>query len=171
MSSWGRKSAAGLLAAAVLMLAPAPAAAAGSATRAYAVRTATLIVLDPATNTVSAQVPLGFSPSPRVRPDGAEVYLSDEFGGAIHVLDAATNAVVATITVGGAPTRVAFTPDSRFAYTTNSDLAAVQVIDTASRRVVRTISIDPHRRVDPALRAGRLAGRREGLPRPRPRPR
>ena len=98
MSSWGRKSAAGLLAAAVLMLAPAPAAAAGSATRAYAVRTATLIVLDPATNTVSAQVPLGFSPSPRVHPDGAEVYLSDEFGGAIHVLDAARRSTSAATT-------------------------------------------------------------------------
>jgi len=90
-----------LLAAGIVAATPAVSAAGpGGTTRVYTASNTALIVLDAATNTVTNQVPLGFQPALRVRPDGTQVYLSDSSGGTIRVLATATNTNVATIGVG-----------------------------------------------------------------------
>jgi YVTN family beta-propeller protein len=131
-----------LLAAGIVAATPAVSAAGpGGTTRVYTASNTALIVLDAATNTVTNQVPLGFQPALRVRPDGTQVYLSDSSGGTIRVLATATNTIVATIGVGGQPSRPAFTPDSRRAYVANPGARGVQVIDTSTRQVVRVIPV------------------------------
>jgi len=63
-----------------------------------------LSVIDTATNTVTATVPLEINPrGVAVHPSGTSVYVADFSGNTVSVLDISTNKVTATITVGDAP--------------------------------------------------------------------
>ena len=65
-------------------------------------------VLDTATNTVTATVPVGLSPFDlAVTPNGASVYVTNGNSGTVSVIDTTTNTVTATIPVFGSPTFVA----------------------------------------------------------------
>jgi YVTN family beta-propeller protein len=64
----------------------------------------TVSVIDTATNTVSATVPVGNGPvGVAVKPDGSKVYVANEGANTVSVLDTATNTVIATIPVGNGP--------------------------------------------------------------------
>jgi YVTN family beta-propeller protein len=147
MKLWGGTRAVALLAVVTMVCTATPAAAGGAATRGYVAnrRDGSLLVLDPATNTVTDRIALGYQAAPgvTVRPDGREVYLTDHWGGRIQVLSTATNTVVATIPVGGlpGPGGLAFTPDSRRAYVSNTGTGSTNVtaIDTATRQIIRVI--------------------------------
>jgi YVTN family beta-propeller protein len=98
-----------------------------------------VIGFDPATNTVTDRIPLGFTAQIRIRPDGREIYAGNTSGtSGVAVISTASNAVVATIPVSF-PRDFVFTPDSRRAYVI-SDRSLV-VIDTGTRRVIRSIAL------------------------------
>ena len=62
---------------------------------------ATVSVIDTATQTVVATVPVGSLPcGVAVTPDGALVYVANAGGDTVSVIDTATNTVVATVPVG-----------------------------------------------------------------------
>ncbi len=71
----------------------------------------TVSVIDTATNTVVAIVPVGSSPGGvAVTPDGAFAYVTNFSSANVSVIDTATNAVVATVGVGNNPAGVAVSP-------------------------------------------------------------
>ena len=81
-------------------------------TRAYVTNSQdnTVSVIDTATNTVVATVPVGVNPSGiAITPDGTRAYVATELG-TVSVIDTATNTVVATIPIGGEPLGIAITP-------------------------------------------------------------
>ena len=77
-------------------------------------------VIDTATNTVVASIPVGFSPFQiAITPDGTRAYVANQSStNTVSVIDTATNTVVATIPGGFSPLGVAITPDGTQAYVT-----------------------------------------------------
>jgi YVTN family beta-propeller protein len=72
----------------------------------------TVSVIDTATNTVVATVPVGSDPfAVAVTPDGTHVYVANNGSNNVSVIRTATNTVVKTIPVGNNPVGVAITPD------------------------------------------------------------
>jgi YVTN family beta-propeller protein len=69
-----------------------------------------------------------------VKPLAAEpfAYVTNQNSNTVSVIDTATTppSVVTTVTVGGAPTGIAFTPDRTRAYVTNARANTVTVLDT-----------------------------------------
>jgi YVTN family beta-propeller protein len=101
----------------------------------------TVSVVDTATNTVIATVPVGDFPfGVAVTPDGASVYVANEASGTVSVIDTASNTVTATVD-GGAAQGVAVTPDGAFVYVANLDSDTVSVIATASNTVIATVTV------------------------------
>src|SRR5215211_5229812 len=106
-------------------------------TRAYVINTFgnTVSVIDVATNTVVATVPVGSTPAAvAVTPDGTFAYVI-HFNSTVSVIDSATNTVVATVPVGSGSRAIAITPDGALAYITNASDGTVSVIDTATNTV------------------------------------
>jgi YVTN family beta-propeller protein len=111
----------------------------------------TVSVIDTATNTVVATVPVGVQPEGvAVTPDGKHAYVTNFTGlaiGTVSVIDTATNTVVATVPVGYGPTGVAVTPDGKHAYVANNfgnfipNFGTVSVIATATNTVVATVPV------------------------------
>jgi len=61
----------------------------------------TVSVIDTASNTVTATVPVGNFPNGvAVTPDGAHVYVANVVDGTVSVIDTASNAATATVDVG-----------------------------------------------------------------------
>ncbi len=105
-------------------------------------RDSTVSVLDTATNTVTATVPVGTGPiGVAVSPDGARVYVTLQGSNAVSVISAATNTVTATMPVGLGPIGVAVSPDGARVYVTNSDSNAVSVINAATNTVTATVPV------------------------------
>src|SRR5215472_11224840 len=62
--------------------------------------------------------------------------------GTVSVIDTATSTVVATISVDGAPVRVAVTPDGRRVYLAmQSNKGSVSVLDTATNTIATTVPV------------------------------
>ncbi len=102
----------------------------------------TVSVIDTATNTVAATVPVGNFPNGvAVTPDGARVYVANVFGNTVSVIDTATNTVTATVRVGLNPLGVAVTPDGAHVYVVNQGEGNVSVIATASNAVTATVTV------------------------------
>jgi YVTN family beta-propeller protein len=121
---------------------PAVAAPAASATRGYVydLTNDALVVFDPATNTITKRIALGFFVEDyTIRPDGREIYLTDFSNDRVVVMSTANDAIVARIPVGDGPDEVEFTPDSRRAYVVHR--STLTVIDTATRRVTATVQL------------------------------
>jgi YVTN family beta-propeller protein len=98
-------------------------------------------VIDTATNTVSAGIPLRAVLGVAVTPDGSKVYVASGPFNAVSVIDAATNTVSATIPVADTPFGVAVTPDGSKVYVANLNRKIVSVIDTATNTVIATIPV------------------------------
>ena len=82
-------------------------------TRAYVTNNGsnTVSVIDTATNTVVATIPVGVSPfGVAITPDGTRAYVANQDSNTVSVIDTATNTVIATIPVGANPVAVAITP-------------------------------------------------------------
>src|SRR5262245_26774401 len=83
---------------------------------------ASVSVVDTATNTVVATIPVG--PIPRaivVSPDLKFLYVVNSGGltGSVSVVDLATNTVIATVPVGTLPIGLVIRPDGAFVYVAN----------------------------------------------------
>ncbi len=68
-------------------------------------------------------------------------YTPNNGSGSCSVIDLANNSVVASIGVGGAPIRLAVTPDGKKLYVVNTGSDNITVIDTATRRATKTIAV------------------------------
>lgn len=102
----------------------------------------TVSVIDTATNTVTATVPVGRAPvSLALPPDGNSLYVVNDGANTVSVVDTATNTVVATVPVGSAPFGIAMSPSGASAYVTNLRGNSVSVIDTATNTVTATIPV------------------------------
>jgi YVTN family beta-propeller protein len=102
----------------------------------------TVSIIDTATNTVTATVPVGLSPyGVAVSSDGARVFVANYNGDTISVISTATNTVTATVPVGFAPTGIAVTPDGARVYVANTDAYTVSVISTATNTVTATVPV------------------------------
>jgi len=103
----------------------------------------TVSVIDTATNTVVATVPVGTNPEGvAITPDGTRAYVANNGSGTVSLIDTASNTVVATVQVGTNPEGVAITPDGTRAYVANMGGGTVSVIDTATNTVVATVPVD-----------------------------
>ena len=81
-------------------------------TRAYVTNASnTVSVIDTATNTVVATIPVGpFPEAVAITPDGTRAYVADASSNGVSVIDTTTNTVVAGIPVGRNPYGIAITP-------------------------------------------------------------
>jgi len=113
--------------------------------------TAGVLVIDTATNTVSATIPVGRAHNGvAVTPDGSKVYVTDSRRGGfpggggvgvVSVIDAVANAVIATVVVGFLPFEVAVTPDGSKVYVANSGSNNVAVIETMTNAVIAKVPV------------------------------
>src|SRR5438477_92473 len=102
----------------------------------------TVSVIDTASNTVMATVPVGNFPNGvAVTPDGAHVYVANVGGSTVSVIATATNTVTATVPVGLNPEGVAVTPDGTRVYVANFNANTISVIATASNTVTATVTV------------------------------
>ena len=102
----------------------------------------TVSVIDTASNTITATIPVGRNPaSVALTPDNAFLYVANASSNSVSVADTATNTVVATVPVGGLPISLAITPNGAFAYVVNLRGNNVSVIDTPTNTVVTTIPV------------------------------
>ncbi len=104
-------------------------------------------VIDTATNTVVATVPVaGIPTGVAVTPDGARAYVTSGASttgtsNTVFVIATASNTVVATIPAESFPFGVAVTPDGQHVYVANPNSNTVSVIATASNTVVATVAV------------------------------
>jgi YVTN family beta-propeller protein len=102
-------------------------------------------VIDTATNTVTATIPVGKQPSGiALSPDGSRVYVMNTGENTISVVDTAANKVASTIVLGGrprlGPELMAITPDGKDLYVT-LERGSVLVIDTATNSTIAAIPV------------------------------
>ena len=76
-----------------------------------------------------------------VNPNGSRVYVANELGDNVSVINTSNNTVAATVTVGLNPFGVAVSPDGSRVYVTNERSNNVSVIDTSSNTVAATVSV------------------------------
>src|SRR5947207_164168 len=104
----------------------------------------TVSVIDTASKTVMATVPVGNFPNGvALTPDGAHVYVANVVDGTVSVIETAGNTVTATVPVGLFPFGVAVTPDGAHVYVANQGGGNVSVIATASNTVTATVTVGP----------------------------
>jgi serine/threonine-protein kinase len=97
-------------------------------------------VLPPLPAGTVSSVPVGQAPfGLAVAPDGRRVYVADEGGGTVSVVDVATSARVATIPMSGNPSGVAFTPSGKAVWIAAPQ--GLQEIDPATATVRRTVPL------------------------------
>jgi YVTN family beta-propeller protein len=112
----------------------------------------TVSVIDTASNTVIATIPVGRNPfGVAVTPDGAKIYITNrgsfqEFSDTVSVIEAASNTVTTIIPIGRSPSGVAVSPEGSRVYVANSGgppdfLGTVSVIDTTSDTVIASILV------------------------------
>ena len=100
-------------------------------------------VIDTATNTVTATIPLGSGArGVIVNPNGKKVYVTTPSNNNVSVIDTATNKVTATVPVGSYPEGVAINSDGKKLYVANGGSDTVSVIDTATNTVTATIPVE-----------------------------
>jgi YVTN family beta-propeller protein len=98
-------------------------------------------VLDPATNAVVDQIPVGVSPHhPLFVGSGNTALVVVQGPGQVAVIDTATKAVTA-VPVGQMPHWIAASSDGGFAYVTNENSNDVSLISIDAKKVIATIPI------------------------------
>ena len=100
-------------------------------------------VIDTATNSVTATVPVGTCPSGvAVNPEGTEAYVANTMDSTVSVIDTAINNITATVPVGLCPIGVAVNPSGTKVYVANMAASTVSVIDTTTNNVTATVSVE-----------------------------
>jgi YVTN family beta-propeller protein len=107
----------------------------------FTTATGKLVVVDTATNSVTATVGVGTNPySAIVNPAGTRVYVSNVGDNTVSVVDASTNAVIATVAVGAGPQGLAVNPSGSRVYVASFTAGTVSVIDAGTNSVIAAIS-------------------------------
>jgi YVTN family beta-propeller protein len=101
-----------------------------------------LSVIDTATQSVIATLPVGSLPTGlAVNSAAARVYVANLGSNSVSVIDTATQSVIATLPVGSLPAGVAVNPTGTRAYVANFGSDNVSVIDTATQSVIATVPV------------------------------
>jgi YVTN family beta-propeller protein len=104
-----------------------------------------LSVINIASNTVTATIPVGSFPVGVVfSPDRSMAYVANSGDGTVSVINTAGNTVVATVALssGASPFKLAITPDGKSLYVSDFGATAVSVINTATNAVSAVIPIN-----------------------------
>jgi YVTN family beta-propeller protein len=102
---------------------------------------ANVSVIDTATDTVIATVPVGAQPwGVAVNPVRPRVYVANNGSGSVSVIDTTTQTVVATIPVGPLPTGVAVRPDGTRIYVTDL-FGSFSVIDADTNTQIGSVPL------------------------------
>ena len=105
----------------------------------------TVSVIDTATNTLIATVPVGSYPiGVAVNPEETKVYVANRGSSTVSVIDTATNTVTATIPVESGANGIAVSPDGKKVYVANEESNIISVIDTATNTVIATVEVGDH---------------------------
>ena len=72
-------------------------------------------------------------------PDGRSIYVADQFGNTVSVIDAARRRVVATIAVAAQPHDPDVTADGKYVYAASIGGSAVTIRRTSDNRVVAVV--------------------------------
>jgi YVTN family beta-propeller protein len=97
------------------------------------------VVISTATNEVIATIPLLYSTSVTVSPDGTRFYIPG--GNHLHGYDVATNQFVAGSDYIGASAGISVTPDNSRVYVANFDANEMFVVDAATMAITATIPV------------------------------
>ena len=98
-------------------------------------------VIDIATNTVVATVPVGTEPAGiAINSAGTRIYVANISSNSVSVIDAASNTVVATVTTEGVPNGIAVNPSGTRAYVATGT-GNISVIDTATNTVIANVAV------------------------------
>lgn len=101
-----------------------------------------LAKVDPATDAILANIPVGLSPAGiAVNSDVTRIYVANNLSNDLSVVSGITDMVIATIPVGLGPDRVVLLPNETKLYVANVNGGSVTVIDTSTNAVVREIPI------------------------------
>jgi YVTN family beta-propeller protein len=99
-------------------------------------------VINAATNTVTATIPVGSGPvGVATDPAAGTVYVTNQGDNTVSVINAATGTVTATIGVGSYPDGVAVDPAAGTVYVANYGDDTVSVINAATGAVTATIGV------------------------------
>jgi YVTN family beta-propeller protein len=99
-------------------------------------------VIDTATNTVDATIPVAPTPfAVAITPDGGRAYVTSAASENVTVIDTATRSVTASVAVGGSQAGVAVAPDGSRVYVASGSQNTVSVIDTATDTLVDSIDV------------------------------
>ncbi len=97
-------------------------------------------VVSPTTNTVTAVVPLAYSPVQAVAvPGTGEIYVGDEANSAVEAISDATGHVAHRWQIGSGPSELAYDPANRDVYVVDEGSSTVSVISTRTNSVVKTL--------------------------------
>lgn len=101
----------------------------------------TVSVIDTATNTITATVPVGNYPNGvAVSPDGSKAYIANWKDSTVSVIDTASFKVT-TFSVPSGPEGIVISPDGKKAYVANRGVDKVSVVDTATNKIIDTVSL------------------------------
>jgi YVTN family beta-propeller protein len=109
----------------------------------YVTASSSVLVIDVASGTVTATVPVGSSPQGlALSPDSRLLVTANAGSASVTVIDVATNAVLGTVAAGTGAFDVVISPDSLFAYVANqvSSPPTVSIIDLTTLTNVGSIS-------------------------------
>jgi YVTN family beta-propeller protein len=140
MNLFARRGA--LCAAHLAVVLAAPAVAAAQSNLAYVCASAgdRVAVLDATSGAASASIAVGDGPSrAALSRDGARLYVANTLADTLSVVDTATHAVLASIAVGDAPGELAVSPDGARVYVMVAN-GVVDVVDTAAGAVVQSFA-------------------------------
>ena len=99
-------------------------------------------VINVATNTVVATIPVGDSPiGVAISPDGTKVYVTNNFSNFVTVINTATNSVIGTINVGDYPSGIAVSPDGSQIYVTYIYSNFISIFNTISNALTATVAV------------------------------
>jgi YVTN family beta-propeller protein len=99
-------------------------------------------VIDTATDSVVAKIPVGLHPAHVVlTPDARHAYVTNGGDDTVSVVDTTARRVVATIGVDKYPHGIRISPDGRQAYVANLKGGTVSVIDIGSRKELARIRV------------------------------
>jgi len=99
-------------------------------------------VIDAATNTVVATVPVGGGPEGvGVDLSSGRIYVANWSSDTVSVIDGATNSVIATVPVGSGPRGVGVNPSTNRIYVANRNSNSVSVIDGPSNNIVGAVAV------------------------------
>ena len=105
-------------------------------------------VINVATDTLTANIPVGFWPSSvAVSSDGSIVYVTNAQSNSMSVIDASTDTVAATVPAGASPQDVVISPDGATLYVAgsgdnaNNQAGTITMISTATDAITGTVSM------------------------------